>query len=260
MAVHKKQSKNNRLSGSVMTKHETAGQEAPGSFQVHGLALSYDYIAGAQAVIVGGATGEMIDALVLSKSAGPEDAVRMINFYDMAAQIRALRISGGRSDNLDLALKGVADEGARRHVLAEIHEVIGCVEDISARNFMGLSARIARKGHFHGIEILEGSKGGYHLVCSSSLGDQTEMVSETIPGLIQAMIDELFSASKIMHRFNNDRHRIVIKEMTETLHDVMILVSRAQDAGLVPVSLLSRAGAPERDLIPQQAVFAGAHA
>lgn len=236
-----------------MTKHEATGQEPPGSFQVHGLALSYDYIAGAQAVIVGGATGEMIDALVLSKSAAPEEAVRMINFYDMAAQIRALRVSGGRSDNLELALKGMADEGGRRHILAEIHDVIGCVEDIRARNFIGLAARIARKGHFHGIEILEGRKGGYHLVCSSSLGDQTEMVSETIPGLLQAMIDELFAASKMMHHFNNDRHRIVIKEMTETLHDVMILVSRAQDAGLISSGALSRAGTAERNFLPQQA-------
>lgn len=210
-------------------KHDAEKEKLEeGSFQIHGIALSYNYIAGARAVIVSGSDEKMIDAVVLGKDASPADALRMIHFYDIAARSCARRISGDQCRSIESALGGF-DEGRRHHVLSGVHDVVACAEAIGKRDFMGFASRVARKGHFHGIEIVRDSGGIYHMAFSTSLGNQIELSSSTIQELVESLIGELAATVEITQHFKDTSYLSVIQDIMEMLDDVRTIMLIARD-------------------------------
>lgn len=199
-----------------------------GSFQIHGIALSYNYIAGARAVIISGADGKMIDAMVLGKDVSPADALRIIHFYDIAARNYAGHISRDHCHSIEIVL-GDFDEGRRHHVLSSIHDVVACAEAIGKRDFMGFANRVARKGHFHGIEIVRDSEGMYHMAFSTNLGNQIEISSATIRELVESLIEEIAATAAITQYFKDTSYLSVIRDIMEMLEGVRTIMLVARD-------------------------------
>lgn len=210
-------------------KHDTQKEKLEeGSFQIHGIALSYSYIAGARAVIVSGADEKMLDAVVLGKDASPADALRVIHFYDIAARSCARRISGDQCSSIESALGGF-DEGLRHHVLSGIHDVVACAEAIGMRDFMGFASRVARKGHFHGIEIVRDSGGIYHMAFSTNLGNQIEISSATIQELVESLMGEIAATIEVTQHFKDTSYLSVIHDIMGMLGDVRTIMLTARD-------------------------------
>lgn len=206
------------------------------SFEIHGLTLSYAYIAGAKAIIVNGIDGQMLDALVLDSKENETDALQLIHFYDVAAQSHALRLTGGVSRSIERALNGVRDEARRRHVLDKIHTVVACASDLLKRDYMRFADRIARMGHFHGIEIVRRRDGAYYVSFSTNLGSQTETSVASIQALLRVLGQELDAASQIACYFKNSSYPALIDETIMALQDVDALLSLANERACLQAS------------------------
>lgn len=196
-----------------------------GSFQLHGIALSYNYIVGARAIIVSGAEGRMLDALVLEADTSPDEALQAIHFYEVAARTQALRTSAGRVSGLEDALSLLADDGRRRQALACVRDVVSSAQAILRRDYMGFAARISRKGYFHGIEIVRDREGTYRLAFSTDLGSQIEVYAPTIGALLEALIAEIGATKEIINHFKDASYIASIQEIIDLLEDVHAIVS-----------------------------------
>lgn len=201
-----------------------------GSFEIHGIALSYNYIAGAHAIIVSGAEGRMIDAVVLGPRSGPDEALRIIHLYDAAARSRSLRASGGISGDISLLLDALPDDLRRRHTLDGIQDVVCCAESLARRDYVDFAARIARKGHFKGVEIARDQDGAYTMSFSTNLGAQQDISAGTVEDLVQALVDELEKARETIRHFKRASYHAALAETLGALQDILSLISRIRSA------------------------------